>query len=341
MDVGTKYASLVLEKSKPGLYKYKFTGISDDIYEQKDINRFGFGTILVEQTVNPRPTVSFAERGKTYKICFNNDGKSGNEGIPLTLNGKAPFSVSYNIYHESTGKTETHMVENIQDKKFSLSSIYRGLGLGTHKVILTSVGDANGCRRMVSKDDEVFIHVNDVPFATPLSPRTNYCVGERIGFLLNGLGPFEITYEFNGKRQTVESTSPFSRLASSPGNLTLVSLSDTSSCVVNLPHDSRIIHPIPSVKISEGTTIIQDIHEGDQAEIVFRFSGTPPFSFTYTRSELVGHPAKLKVVETNTVTDVYRHEYSIFTSMQGTYEAISVEDAFCSVSSESLTGSSQ
>lgn len=82
--------------------------------------------------------------------------------------------------------------------------------------------------------------------------------------------------------------------------------------------------------------MIQDIHEGDQAEIVFTFTGTPPFTFTYTRSEMVGHPPKLKVVETNTVTQVYGHEYSVFTSMQGTYEATSIEDAFCAVSSESM-----
>lgn len=80
-------------------------------------------------------------------------------------------------------------MENIPDKKFSLSSIYRGLGLGTHKVILTSVSDANGCQRLLTKDDTVYIHVNDVPYATPLSPRIDYCVGERIGFSLSGVAP--------------------------------------------------------------------------------------------------------------------------------------------------------
>lgn len=202
---------------------------------------------------------------------------------------------------------------------------------------MTSVSDANGCKTLLPKDDTVFIHVNDVPYATPLSPRTDYCVGERIGFSLSGVAPFEITYEFNGKRQTVSTSAPFSRLASSPGNLTLISLSDTSSCVVGLNHHTpRIVHPIPSVKISEGTTVIQDIHEGDQAEIVFSFDGTPPFSFTYTRSEMVGNPPKLKVVETNTVSQVFGHQYSVFTSLQGTYEAIAMEDAYCSVSSEAL-----
>lgn len=336
-QVGTKYGSLSLENSKPGLYKYKFTGVSDDIYGQRELSGFEFQPILVEQTVNARPTVSFIDRGKIYKVCINHEGNSNSDGIPLSLVGKAPFAISYSIYHESTGKTDHHTVQDINENKYSLTSIYKGLGLGTHKVTLNSVTDANGCKRTAVREGEVFIHVNDVPYATPLSPRLNYCVGEHIGFSLTGLGPFEITYEFNGKVQTVTTSSPFSRLASVPGNLTLLSMSDTSNCVVKLPNDVRTIHPIPSVKISEGTTIIQDIHEGDQAEILFTFSGTPPFSFTYTRSELVGNPPKLKVVETNTVSHIYAYQYSIFTSMQGTYEAISVEDAYCSVSSDRST----
>lgn len=56
----------------------------------------------------------------------------------------------------------------------------------------------------------------------------------------------------------------------------------------------RIVHPLPSVKIQEG---IQSLREGDEpAAFSVRFTGTAPFSFTYTRSELVG--TKWKVVET-------------------------------------------
>jgi nucleoporin POM152 len=58
---------------------------------------------------------------------------------------------------------------------------------------------------------------------------------------------------------------------------------------------------------------------GDQAEIVFSLIGTPPFTFTYQRSEPSpkkgGKPGK--VLETYTVSQVTGPEYSIFSALEG------------------------
>jgi nucleoporin POM152 len=43
---------------------------------------------------------------------------------------------------------------------------------------------------------------------------------------------------------------------------------------------TKIIHPMPTVKISKGKTSVVDIHEGGDVEILFEFTGTPPFEFT-------------------------------------------------------------
>lgn len=339
-DVATKYASLGLQNSRAGVYKYTFTGVSDGIYSPSDLKDFTFNPIVVKQTVNPLPTVSFVERGKTYKICINTDPEDSTvEPIPIAFTGHGPFSAKLTVHHESTGKYDKIEIKDISDKKHLLRSIYQGLGLGKHTVTINSISDNNRCGRSIFKEDErVYIFVSDVPYLTPINSKTDYCVGERIAFALNGVPPFEITYDFNGKKQKATTSSPFSRLAAVPGNLTLLTLSDSSSsCQVKLsPNDIKYIHEVPSVVVSEGTTIIQDIHEGDQAEIIFHLKGTPPFSFEYTRSECVGrHPQRCKVVETNTVTDVQGYEYSIYTSMQGTYEAIAIKDRYCSVTSES------
>ena len=71
---------------------------------------------------------------------------------------------------------------------------------------------------------------------------------------------------------------------------------------------------------------------GDQAEIVFRFYGTPPFTFTYTRSELTkkgkkGKKARVLESHSRTADD---YTYSMFASQEGTYEVTSIEDRYCS-----------
>lgn len=56
----------------------------------------------------------------------------------------------------------------------------------------------------------------------------------------------------------------------------------------------RTVHPLPSVRIDSGT---DDLREGDDpAAFSVSFTGTAPFAFTYTRSELLN--GKKKIVDT-------------------------------------------
>lgn len=336
-SVASKYATLALQSNNPGTYKYTFTGVSDGLYSQQSMKAFDFTPLVIEQTVNPLPTVSFVEKGKTYKICVNSEPDDENvEAVPIALSGKGPFSVKMTIHHDDTGKSSKFEIADITSKKHLITSIYKNLGLGKHTLRFNSITDSNGCGRSSFRDDEkVYIFVSDVPYLAQINPQTDYCVGDHLSFALNGVPPFEVTYDFNGKKQKAITSTPFSRLAAVPGNLTLLTLKDSSSsCLVKLSETNvKRIHEVPSVVVSEGTTIIQDIHEGDQAEIIFTLKGTPPFNFVYTRSECT-RKGRCKVVETNMVNDVQSHEYVIYTSMQGTYEAISVEDKYCSVTSK-------
>ena len=57
---------------------------------------------------------------------------------------------------------------------------------------------------------------------------------------------------------------------------------------------------------------------GDQAEITFTLIGEPPFTFTYQRSELAPKKGGIgKVLETHTVSRIYKNEYSIFSALEG------------------------
>ncbi|KAA8912263.1 hypothetical protein TRICI_003543 [Trichomonascus ciferrii] len=335
MQVATKYASVRMMTSKPGTYKYTFHRLSDAIYDASDVGPMT--PISVEQVVHGKPTTGFVNKGKVYKACVNAvDDDTSVESIPIHFTGKAPYSLTVNIRHESTGIIDKLTIPNIKDKVYRLKTSALKLGLGRHTVSIAKVTDGMGCaRELFNEDEKVTVMVSDVPSLAPLGDqKDDYCVGERIGFALTGVPPFEVIYEFNGKKQKATTSSPFSRVASAPGNLAMLSLSDSaSSCKLNLERNVKHIHPIPSVKITDGATAVKDIHEGDQAELIFSFTGTPPFSFVYTRSEMIGKPPRPKVIETHSVTDVPDYEYSIFTSVQGIYEAISVRDAYCSVAS--------
>lgn len=86
------------------------------------------------------------------------------------------------------------------------------------------------------------------------------------------------------------------------------------------------VHALPSAQVGHGKKVFQDIHEGDQAEIIFTLVGEPPFSMTYQRAEL---PTKKgmspKVLETHTVSRIQTHEYSIFTALEGMWKRMSLD----------------
>lgn len=65
----------------------------------------------------------------------------------------------------------------------------------------------------------------------------------------------------------------------------------------------------------------------DPASFSVRFTGTPPFTFTYTRSQLVG--SRTKILDTQTVTDIMEYDYTISSSLEGDYEVTSVSDKWC------------
>ncbi|KAK9479247.1 hypothetical protein V1514DRAFT_305271 [Lipomyces japonicus] len=328
----TKFANIRLDGKKPGTYKYTFKKISDAIYSDRDVAK-SFKPIVVQQRVRARPDATFVNPGKIYKSCVKAESEDSSiEPINFKFTGEPPFSLTVNIKHENTGQSDTFSVSNIDSHDYSLRSIHNSLGLGRHIVTIKKVSDGRGCSRTQVKPQQVVVSVADIPTITPVSSHVHYCVGDRISYVLTGVPPFEIEYEFNGKRQRATTHSSFTRIASDPGNFTITSIADGAShCKVYLHGDelTKIIHDVPTVKVSEGTSIIQDIHEGDRAEIVFKFSGTPPYSFTYTRSEKIGRSGKERVVETHTVADVHEDSYSIWTSMEGVYEAMSIEDRYC------------
>ena len=89
-------ASVPLDTSKAGTYKYTFHSIADsNYYADKHQPQ-----ILLSQVVRSRPTATFANVGKVYSYCATND--SGDDTIPIILAGKPPFALDLDIQYSGS-----------------------------------------------------------------------------------------------------------------------------------------------------------------------------------------------------------------------------------------------
>ena len=278
-NAGLNMASLRMETSEAGTYEYKFSRLGDISYNHDPRK---FTPLTVQQLVHPKPSAHFTEAGKTYKYCQEED--AGDEVVPISLIGLPPFHLELEIKHYSKSKPELISVPNIETSRYNLHIPHRVLALGSHSVAIRKVRDSRGCQRtMESNAPQVQVSVADIPSISPLEDQEDYCVGDRITFTLSGTPPFSIFYTFQDhERKASTPSTEFRRIAEKPGIFVVTALSDqrsTDACRAKIKI-TKVIHEMPSVRVSKGRTSTVDIHEGGVAEILFEFGGTPPFHFT-------------------------------------------------------------
>ncbi|OJJ00981.1 hypothetical protein ASPVEDRAFT_601172 [Aspergillus versicolor CBS 583.65] len=322
--------SMELETSEPGDYIYRFKEVGDNLYNSQPASN----QVAVTQRVNPLPSARFDAPGRIYGFCKEDD--SGEELIPLTMEGAPPFSLEISIKHYAKAKPEIVSIPNIKSNRHSLPIPRRHLDLGQHVVSIHKVRDARGCEKSYHTDlSSVRVAVSDVPTIIPLESKSDYCVGERLSFSLSGHAPFEIFYTFNDvARKASSQSNHFRRIAERPGIFTITAVSDGASGKCKAHKDIvKTIHQMPSVRISNGQVSIVDIHEGGEAELEFEFWGTPPFEFTYIRSTNTRKGKKAEILDIK--HDIsYEHKKIIKTSDEGTYEVVAIKDKFCSFSAQ-------
>jgi nucleoporin POM152 len=329
-DAALGVATIPMDTTKPGSYEYKFSELSDGLY-QHDSKKFT--PLVLEQKVNRKPSAHFVKPGRSYKYC--KEELAGDEIIPIRLEGVAPFYLEVDIKHQSSSRPETVKIPNIDSNHYDFRIPHRVLNLGIHQVSVRKVRDSHGCQQKTEYGaPHVQVQVYDVPTIYPLESRKDYCVGERISYTLSGTAPFEVFYNFEGVQRKAKSPNTnFRRIAEKPGTFTITAIADKASECKARTDITKIIHEMPSVKISKGRHVEVDIHEGGEAEILFEFWGTPPFEFTYTRSTNAKKGQKSQVLETR--HDVSQ-EYSktIQSSQEGTYEVVAIKDKYCSFSTQ-------
>ncbi|KAL1800547.1 hypothetical protein ACET3X_000889 [Alternaria dauci] len=319
-------ASIRSETSKAGTYEYTFLKLADARY---DHSKKHFSPITIQQQVHSRPGARFDKPGKTYSYCSRES--EGEEVIPITLEGVAPFYLEVEIKHQGTPKPEISVHKNIPTNKYDLKIEHRKMHLGHSSISIRKVRDSRGCTlRPPPGGPRVQISVHDAPTATPLEDRQDFCVGERLSFALSGQSPFTVYYTF--EKQERKASNPgttFRRLAELPGTFTITGLRDSASECLAALDLTKTIHPIPSVRLSGGQVHEIDIHEGGGTDLEFQFWGTPPFEFTYTRSTNANKGRKSKVLEIKTEIS-HEMTMSIPVQEEGTYEVVSIKDRWCS-----------
>ncbi|CAL1694099.1 unnamed protein product [Somion occarium] len=284
--------------------------------------------LLFEQQVLMRPSARFKTNNR-ISYCMNDaltphtpHDISSADGVIL-LEGTPPFRLAVSIWNRAASETHKEILE-LNDHVWRLNlANYTFKSIGPHLVTIESIQDASHCAQTAADPNfkSVWIDVAETAAIVPFDRREHYCVGDVTQFQLEGTPPWTIGYRVNGKSHTQEvKTSPFAIVQEQPGEFAITSIAHQHKMCKTAVTDLRYtVHPLPAAQVGHGKRIIQDIHEGDQAEIVFTLIGDPPFTFTYQRTELVTKKgAQGKVLETHTVSGVTTREYSIFSALEGT-----------------------
>ena len=318
-----------LRTSEPARIYYEVKQIGDVSYpleKNKDAIIPRSERLLFEQQVLMRPSARFKNHNRLsycFNAAFTSQDQSYNDGL-VVLEGTPPFYLQVSVRNLAASETHLETIE-LWDTQWRLNlPNYTFRSIGPHQVTIESVRDASHCEQ-VAPDPlfrSVWVDVAETAAIIPFSRREDYCVGDAIPFQLEGTPPWTIGFRVNGRAHTQEAKlSPWAAPQHAAGEFAITSVAHQQRMCKTAVTDLRYaVHPLPAAQVGHGKRIVQDIHEGDQAEIVFTLIGEPPFTFTYQRAELSPRKgAQGKVLETHTVSGVTTKEYSIFSALEGAY----------------------
>ncbi|OBA24152.1 hypothetical protein METBIDRAFT_37256 [Metschnikowia bicuspidata var. bicuspidata NRRL YB-4993] len=359
VEIDNNEVLIPLPSLNEGTYNIIFSGVSDAIYTKEKLMRLSHKQTRSAVTYDVKAHPVLRVKQPFFQLCETMVNDEFDLQIPVALEGEAPFKIQGTILNRNEGQAKPFIVEGIRESTISIADLnlpqsYKGFSVGEHEIKFEAISDASHCESLkLTELNKVVISITKVPSITKQKQKEYYCVGDRVSYEMSGVSPFVVYYKFNDQNRKADLKSQFTRLATKAGDLAIVAIQDSSAsqCFVNYTkleeqfEELKIkVHDLPSVEISHGDSIIKNLHEGDKSEITFKFIGTPPFLVTYVRtlaSEDEQHKRKKgsrahkgprKVVETKTISDIWDYEYSEVVSLQGTYDAIEVHDAFCGAS---------
>ncbi len=223
--------------------------------------------------VIPLPTAIVSTT--TPRICIGSSGS-----ITVNFTGQGPFSTTYsngsvNAPVNAPGNSITIPVSPTAPTTYSLNGVVTGLF---------------GCSSPVNVAT-ASIQVDQLPVMT-MSGNPSICDGGSTIITLNfvGTAPFNYTY-FNGVSNVngVANTTP-AQLSVSPTTTTTylpIAVTDQYCAGTSLNGSALVtVHPIPTVSIMGSDTICL----GGSSTLNLHFTGTPPFTYSYTSNSVSSGP---------------------------------------------------
>ena len=242
--------------------------------------------------------------GKFYRIQGVTIGKCGNIYV------NEPFQAKITVFDESLN--------------FLTKFGYYGSQIGELNVPLDIAFDSQERILLTSNNNssvEVFTVTDTLPTSNIANSDASICTGQTTDILIDftGTAPWAFTISIDGVNQTPITTSdnPYTLTVSTAGIYEVNALTDLSKTGTCFSGSATIstTGPIPSSNISTGNIAICD---GLVADIPVDFTGTAPWTYTYTIDGI--NP-------TTIITN--NNPYIISTVNAGLYEVQTVSDAGC------------
>ena len=263
------------------------------------------GNLDVFSITNVLPTASITSTDQT--ICANSEAT-----VTINLTGNGPWTFNYTV--DGTNPVEITTDQAVYDLSVSNAGLYEVSSL------VDKDGIAGTCFTGATN-----IKVEELPTATFSEPEISVCgtVETGVDVQLTGLAPWTFTYTIDGSNpvEITTSESLYTIPAEQSGSYELVSLADAGCSVVDLTETTDVtLNPLPTATITNEADITF-INPGEVAYITIAFTGTGPYTFTYSRGS--------SIVEEFTIT-TNENPYTLSVSETGVYEILNISDQYCS-----------
>ncbi len=272
---------------------------------QAIVSSMNKGDLDVFSITNVLPTATITSTDQT--ICANSEAI-----VTINLTGNGPWTFNYTV--DGVNPVEISTEQPVYDLYVSNAGLYEVSSL------VDKDGIAGTCFTGATN-----IKVEELPTAAFSAPEISVCgtVETGVDVQFTGLAPWTFTYTIDGLNpvEITTSESLYTIPAEQSGSYEIVSLTDAGCSADNLTENTHVtLHPLPTAAITNEADIAL-INPGEFAYITIAFTGSAPYTFTYSRGS--------DIVEEFTIT-TNENPYTLSVSEIGVYEILNISDLYCS-----------
>ena len=284
------HSQIELRPSHAGHYTYKFTGISDAVYQNP--RSLAHKNLALEQDVRPPAAARILNAEIVQKACIEE---------PLTFNiqmiGESPYTLDYEIIHR--GRRQKNSTEGIESNRYDLTTQPLKDG-GEHTLALTSVTDKSGCKVFLKAEAkfDVGLQRPRAAFGHVENQRSVLALEDRkvaLPLRLQGERPWKVSFRNldDGREHSVQLHDSNDHIeVNKEGEYEIYNVSDVSCpgsvdsaanrfTVRWIPRPSMRVAESSLIRYEQGQYVKREICEGDEDVTEVSFTGTAPFYLEY------------------------------------------------------------